>query len=62
VPGGSGTLQDCITKLSSTYHEVVMFQPASRYWSFQWLELAIYLSVALVLAGSCVWWVHHRLS
>ncbi len=38
------------------------FQPASRYWSFQWLELAIYLGVALVLAGSCVWWVRHRLS
>jgi hypothetical protein len=62
VPGGRGALQDCIAKLSSTYHEVVTFQPASRYWSFQWSELAIYLGVALVLATICIWWVRRRLS
>jgi ABC-type transport system involved in multi-copper enzyme maturation permease subunit len=62
VPGGGRTaLQDCITKLGTTYHEIVSFQPASRYWSFQWFELAIYLGVALVLAGACVWWVRRRL-
>jgi ABC-type transport system involved in multi-copper enzyme maturation permease subunit len=64
VPGGGGrtALQDCITKLGTTYHELVAFQPASRYWSFQWFELAIYLGVALVLAGSCIWWIRRRLS
>jgi ABC-type transport system involved in multi-copper enzyme maturation permease subunit len=62
VPGGRNALQDCITKLSSTYHEVVMFQPASRYWSFQSIELAIYLGAAVVLAGTCIWWVRRRLS
>ena len=62
VPGGRAVLQDCINKLGETYHEAVAFQPAGRYWSFQWLELAIYLGVALFLGTFCVWWVRRRLS
>jgi hypothetical protein len=33
--------------------EAVTYQPASRYWAFQWTETAIYLALALALAGSC---------
>lgn len=63
APAGVQTaLQNCITKLGATYHEVVAYQPASRFWPFQWYELAIYLGVALVLAGACLWWIRHRLS
>ena len=60
--GGRAVLQDCINKLGETYHEAVAFQPAGRYWSFQWLDLAIYLGVALFLGTFCVWWVRRRLS
>jgi hypothetical protein len=31
----------------------VTYQPASRYWAFQWVETAIYLALALLLAGLC---------
>ena len=31
----------------------VTYQPASRYWDFQWIETGIYLALALVLAGLC---------
>ncbi|MGH3190982.1 MAG: hypothetical protein ACRDPY_03535 [Streptosporangiaceae bacterium] len=31
----------------------VSYQPASRYWAFEWIETAIYLAVALALAGYC---------
>ena len=55
-------LHQCVTKLSATYHEVVTYQPAGRYWTFQWYELAIYLAAALALAGLCLWWVRRRLS
>jgi ABC-type transport system involved in multi-copper enzyme maturation permease subunit len=48
-------LQDCVTRVGKTYHEVVSYQPASRYWPFQWSELAIYLGIAVLLAGFCVW-------
>jgi ABC-type transport system involved in multi-copper enzyme maturation permease subunit len=60
--GAQEVLQNCITKLGATYHEVVAYQPASRYWPFQWYELAIYVGVALVLAGTCLWWVRRRLA
>jgi len=55
-------LQNCVAKVGTTYHELITYQPASRYWDFQSLELAIYLGVALILAGFCLWWVRHRLS
>jgi hypothetical protein len=44
------------------FHEVVTYQPANRYWTFQWYELAIYVAVALVLSALCVWWVRRRLA
>jgi hypothetical protein len=31
----------------------VTYQPASRYWAFECIETAIYLALALLLAGLC---------
>jgi hypothetical protein len=42
--------------------EVLASQPASRYWAFQWYEMAIFLALALVMAGFCFWWIRHRVS
>ena len=42
--------------------QLVSYQPASRYWAFQGYETAIFLAVALALAGFCVWWIRRRLS
>ncbi len=47
----------CIGKL----HELLVYQPASRYWIFQWYEMAVFLCLGLALAGFCAWWVRHRL-
>jgi ABC-type transport system involved in multi-copper enzyme maturation permease subunit len=54
-------LQNCVTKLGKTYHLLVIYQPPSRYWPFQWYEMAIFIVAALVLLGICLWWVRHRL-
>lgn len=61
-PGGSthvhatGTaLQDCVTKIGATYHEVVAYQPAGHYWPLQWLEMAVYLAAAALIAAFCLW-------
>jgi hypothetical protein len=61
--GGSGHVQapqgvvtamhDCVARIAATYHEVVTYQPASRYWPLQWLELAVFVAAALVLAVAC---------
>lgn len=40
----------------------VTYQPAGRYWAFQWTETAFYLALALALAGYCFWRLHRRLT
>jgi len=53
-------LQRCVEQLH--IRDAVTYQPASRYWPFQWYELAIYLALALILAAVAFWWIRHRLS
>jgi hypothetical protein len=53
---------DCVAKSGKTFHELVIYQPANRYWAFQWYELAIFVGAAIMLAGFCAWWVRHRLT
>ena len=55
-------LQGAVAKLASTYHALVTYQPASRYWAFQGLETAVFVVLALALAGICLWWVRRRLT
>jgi hypothetical protein len=42
--------------------EAITYQPASRYWRFQWTETAIYLALALALTGYCFRRINRRLS
>ena len=49
------SLQDCVAKIGVHYHQAVAYQPAGHYWPLQWLELAIFLGAALVLAAACLW-------
>ncbi len=59
-PHSSSLLQACITRLG--IRQELVYQPISRYWAFQGLELAIFLAAALALAGICFWWVRRRLT
>jgi ABC-type transport system involved in multi-copper enzyme maturation permease subunit len=59
----SGQTSACNAALARLHlRQVVIYQPASRYWAFQWSETAIYLLLALLLAGFCTWWINRRLS
>jgi hypothetical protein len=63
VPGQvQQALQNCVAKLSTTFHQVTTYQPPSRYWAFQGLETAIYIALSLLLGAACFWWVRHRLA
>lgn len=53
--------QQCITTISAKFHEVVTYQPASRFWAFQTYETLLFVAASAVLAGVCVWWVRRRL-
>jgi ABC-type transport system involved in multi-copper enzyme maturation permease subunit len=59
-PSATDPLHACVTKLSSTYHGVITYQPASRYWIFQVLETGIFLAAALALAGFCFYVLRRR--
>ncbi len=52
----------CLSTLSAKYHAVVSYQPANRFWAFQTIETALFVVLALALAGGCAWWVRHRVS
>jgi hypothetical protein len=45
--------QACLQALN--LHSVQTYQPADRYWTFQWLEFAGYLLLALLFAGYAFW-------
>jgi hypothetical protein len=38
---------------SQGIREAISYQPASRYWPFQWTETGLYLVLALALSGYC---------
>jgi hypothetical protein len=40
----------------------VSYQPASRYWAFEWAETGIFLVLAVAMAGLCFWRLSRRLS
>jgi hypothetical protein len=50
----------CLT--SQGIREAISYQPASRYWPFQWIETALYLVLALALTGYCFRRLGRRLS
>jgi hypothetical protein len=58
--GAAHALQICADKLG--IREVLTYQPVNRYWPFPIYETAIFIGLALVLAGFCVWRVRRRLT
>jgi hypothetical protein len=60
--GGQQAFQQCITTISAKYHQVITYQPASRFWAFQTYETLLFVVASAALAGLCVWWARYRLS
>lgn len=62
---GPATIQSihatCMNKLlSASYHTVVTYQPASRFWPFQWAEMGKILAAALALCTLTYWWLRRQ--
>jgi hypothetical protein len=51
----------CIHNVGLRFHEAISYQPASRFWAFQWLESAIFVGLAIALLALAVYWVRRRL-
>lgn len=52
--------EECTARLAKTYHAVATYQPASRYWAFQWIETGIFTAAALVLCVVIYVWLRRR--
>jgi hypothetical protein len=55
----ASTQERCLTSHHPTFE--VMYQPASRFWTFQVMESAIFIVLAVALCGLATWWVRRRL-
>jgi len=55
--GGPDKLEQCLA--SHHLHIDVTYQPANRYWTFQWIELSGYLVLAFLLTGFVYWRIRH---
>lgn len=44
------------------YRNYLAYQPASRFWTFQWIETGIYLAISAVALALTVWLVRRRLN
>jgi hypothetical protein len=42
------------------YSSIVKYQPASRYWTFQWIESGIFVALAAILVALAVVAVRRR--
>jgi hypothetical protein len=54
----TGNFQACLASLARLHlRQLITYQPASHFWAMQWYETTIFLTLALLLAGICFWWI-----
>ena len=60
--GPSKAMQEALAKCVNSFHltQYVTYQPASRFWMFQWYELGSYVMLSALLVWLSVWWIRRR--
>jgi hypothetical protein len=60
--GPSKAVQEALAKCVNSFHltQYVTYQPANRYWPFQWYELACYVVLTALLAGFSIRWIRRH--
>ena len=53
--------QACVDQVGRGAYNFEIYQPASRFWAFQSIEAAIFLTLALLLLFATIWWVRRRM-
>lgn len=59
VPAGDPAAA-CLTAVSKAFRLAVSYQPAGRYWAFQWLESAVFVVLGVAAVGMTCWLVMRR--
>jgi hypothetical protein len=61
VPPMTGHLGDWVLGVTSTAkYQLVSYQPASRFWTFQVIDAGLYLALAALALGAAVWLLRRR--
>jgi hypothetical protein len=60
--GDGAAFDACREHAAQIYHLVVAYQPAGRYWAFQWMELGIFVALAAAALVGCYLWTTRRLT
>ena len=59
----AGNGQACDAYIAALHlRQAVTYQPASRYWIYQWYETAIYLALSLILTAICFRGIRRRVT
>jgi hypothetical protein len=59
---GEFNIRTCTANVAARFHELVTYQPRSRFWALQWYEMGIFLGLALVLSAVCFLWIRRPIS
>jgi len=60
IPATQAALQRCID--SFHLRQVIIYQPASRYWLLRWSDAAMFVGGAVALVALSLWWVRKRIA
>lgn len=62
IIGPNPAMMKAMATCINSFHlqSLYTYQPASRFWTFQWYELGSYVLLSALLASFSVWWVRHR--
>jgi ABC-type transport system involved in multi-copper enzyme maturation permease subunit len=59
VPQATGRIGDLILNIN---RNVITYQPADRFWPFQFIEAGIFVALTAVALGATVWLLHRRVN
>jgi hypothetical protein len=54
--------QACVDQVGRGAYNFEIYQPAHRFWTFQSVETAIFVALAILLLFVAAWWLEHRMA
>jgi ABC-type transport system involved in multi-copper enzyme maturation permease subunit len=57
VPQATGRIGDLVLSINGN---IVTYQPANRFWTFQFIEAGIFVALTVIALGTAIWVLHRR--
>ena len=59
VPQATGRIGDLVLSIN---RNTITYQPADRFWSFQFIEAGIFVALTAAALGATIWLLHRRVA